>query len=123
MTEEKSTKPDSKARFASLPARLKVFVPAVILLALAAAGLCMLVAVKTFVFSPALFTLWYSVVAGPFSALWILPEQSEWASMGAVNLTLLFAHPIWPSRATAILTILAFASWLFWGMAVSFSGV
>jgi len=123
MTEEKSTKPESKALLASLPARLRVFVPALFLLVFAASGLCILVAVKMFVFSPALFTLWYSILAGPFSALWIFPEQEAWSTIGAVNFALLFAHPIWPSRATVVLTYLAFASWLLWGMAVSFSGV
>jgi len=123
MTEEKSTKPESKVLLASLPARLRVFVPALILLVIAATGLCILVAVKMFVLSPALFTLWYSILAGPFSVLWIFPEQSTWSTIGAVNVALLFAHPIWPSRATMVLTSLAFASWLFWGMAVSFSGV
>jgi hypothetical protein len=123
MEANKTTVSRGEALIALLPARSKVFVPALILLVFAATGLCVLVAVKMFVLSPALFLLWYSILAGPFSALWILPLQPGWATIGAVNLTLLFAHPIWPSRATAILTIVAFASWLFWGMAVSFSSV
>ena len=123
MTDEGTTRPGHAAPRAMLPIRLRVFVPAMVLLVLAAAGLCLLVAVKTRSLSPELLTLWYSVMAGPFSARWILPGQSDWTALGAINLAVLFAHPVWPRGATAALTVLAFASWFFWGMAVSFSGV
>jgi len=59
-------------------------------------------------------------LAGPFSALWIIPEQPNWLTLALINLAALFAHPLWPNRVTATLTFLALASWLFWGMAVSF---
>ena len=123
MTEDKTASSRLSALYSSLPTRLRVFVPAAVFLVLAATGLCLLVAMKTFTFSSDLFSLWYSVLAGPFSALWILPEQPNWVTIGVVNLVVMFAHPIWPNRITAKLTFLAFASWLFWGAAVSFSGV
>jgi hypothetical protein len=107
--------------YASLPARWRVLALALILLVLAATGLCILVAMKTFI-SPALFSLWCSILAGPFSALWIFPENPK-VTFSVINLALLFAHPVWPNRLTATLTFLAFASWLFWGMAISLSGV
>jgi len=120
MTEDK-TKPSQLGFIhSSLPKRLRVFVLAAIFLVLATTGLCMLVAIKTFTFSSDLFSLWYSILAGPFSALWILPEEPNWVTIGLVNLLALFAHPIWPNRITMTLTFLAFASWLFWGMAVAF---
>lgn len=120
MTEDKTTTLKLAAPHSSLPTRLRVFVLAAVFLVLAATGLCMLVAIKTFTFSSDLFSLWYSILAGPFSALWILPEEPNWVTIGLVNLLALFAHPIWPNRITMTLTFLAFASWLFWGMAVAF---
>jgi hypothetical protein len=106
---------------ASVSARWRLFAGALLLVVLSASGLCVLVAIKTFI-SPALFSLWGSIVAGPFSALWIFPENPN-LTFSLINLTLLFAHPVWPNRITATLTCLAFASWLFWGMAISLSGV
>ena len=106
-----------------LPARFQVFAQSVFFLVLAAAGLCVIVALKTFNFSAQLALLWACILAGPFSALWVLPEQTDWPLIGAVNLVMLFAHPSWPNRITRILTFLAFGSWLFWGVAISFSGV
>ena len=121
MTENKTTPANVMGLYASFPKRLRVFALALILLVLSATGLCILVAMKTLI-SPALFSLWCSILAGPFSALWIFPENPN-VSFSVINLALLFAHPIWPNRITATITFLAFASWLFWGMAVSFSGV
>jgi len=105
---------------ASLPPRWRVFAVAVLLLMFSATGICILVAMKTFI-SPALFWLWCSMVAGPFSAIWIFPENPN-VTYSLINLLLLFAHPVWPNRMTASLTCLAFASWLFWGVAISLSG-
>jgi hypothetical protein len=102
---------------------LRVFPLGLLLLVLGATGLTMLVALKTLVFHPDLFVLWYSIMAEPFAALWVLPEQSGWLSIGVINLAASFAHPAWPNRVTAILTLLAFAGWLFWGMAISCSHV
>ncbi len=123
MTEEKNTTPRLAALYAAFPQRLRVFTLALALLVLSATALCILVAMKTRALHPELFSLWYSILAGPLSALWILPEQSNWLTVGFVNLVALFAHPLWPNRLTAAVSFLAFASWLFWGMAVSFSGV
>jgi hypothetical protein len=125
MTENKTPPPKVMGLYASLPARLRVFALALILLVLSATGLCLLAALKTSI-SPALFSLWCSILAGPFSSLWIFPDSSDVifnVTYSVINLALLFAHPIWPNRITATLTFLAFASWLFWGMAISFSGV
>ena len=121
MTENKNTPSKEMGVYASIPPRLRVFALALILLVLSATGLCILVALKTFVFS-ALISLWCYILAGPFSALWIFPENPN-VTFSFINFALLFAHPAWPNRITATLTILAFASWLFWGMAISFSGV
>jgi hypothetical protein len=121
MTENKFQPSKVMGFYASLPVRLRVFTLALILLVLSATGLCIMAAMKTFIFH-ALFSLWYSILAGPFSALWIFPENPN-VTFSFINLTLLFAHPIWPNRITATLTFLAFASWLFWGMVISFSGV
>lgn len=121
MTESKIPPPKGIGLYASWPARLRVFALALTLLVLLATGLCILIALKTSI-SPALFSLWCSILAGPFSALWIFPENPN-VTFSVINLALLFAHPIWPNRITAALTFLAFASWLFWGMAISLSGV
>ena len=121
LTENKIPPPKVVRFYASLPARLRVFALAVSLVVLMATGLCLLVAIKTFI-SPALLSLWCSILAGPFSALWVFPTKPN-LTYSFVNLALLFAHPIWPNRITATLTFLAFASWLFWGLAISMSGV
>ena len=121
MTENKIPPPKVMGLYASLPARLRVFALALILLVLSATGLCILVALKLFIVT-GLFSLWCSILAGPFSALWMFPTNPN-VTFSFINLALLFAHPIWPNRITATLTFLAFASWLFWGMAISFSGV
>ncbi|MFM1768261.1 MAG: hypothetical protein RJA22_790 [Verrucomicrobiota bacterium] len=122
MTQNKPTTPKVIGLYASLPARLRVFAVALISLVFSATGLCILVATKTFIISPALFFLWCSVLAGPFSALWVFPENPN-LTFSFINLALLFAHPVWPNRIMATLTFLAFASWLLWGMAISLSGV
>lgn len=121
MTANKTPPPTVTGFYAACPPRMRVFALALILLVLSATALCILAAVKTSI-SPALFYLWCSILAGPFSALWVFPENPS-VTFSLINLALLFAHPIWPNRITAALTFLAFASWLFWGMVVSFSGV
>lgn len=121
LTDNKIPPPKPLGLYASLPARLRVLALALSLAVLSATGLCILVAVKTFI-SPALLSLWCSILAGPFSALWIFPKNPN-LTFSFMNLALLFAHPIWPNRITAALTFLAFASWLLWGMAISMSGV
>jgi len=103
-----------------LPARFQVFAQSAFFLVLAAAGLCVIVALKTFNFSVQLALLWAYILAGPFSALWTLPEQTDWPLIGVVNLVMLFAHPAWPSRITSIITFLAFGSWFFLGCAIAF---
>jgi hypothetical protein len=116
------TPPSSMNRFyTALPVRLQVFAPALTFVVLAATGLCILAGLQTLMFQE-LFSLWCSILAGPFSALWFFPENPN-LTYSFSNLALLFAHPIWPNRFTAIVTGLAFAAWLFWGMAISFSGV
>jgi hypothetical protein len=121
MTESMPESLQAPESHTSASTRWRLFAGALLLVVLSATGLCMLVAMKT-VISLDLFTLWGSIVAGPFSALWTFPENPN-VTFSLINLTLLFAHPIWPNRFTATLTCLAFASWLFWGMAVSLSGV
>ena len=93
MADDATMTPGLTARYASWPARLRVFVVALILLVLGATGLCVLVAMKTFTLSPALFALWYSILAGPFSAIWILPEQANWTTIGMVNLVAAVCSP------------------------------
>lgn len=115
--------PRSRRPWKRLPRRLQVFVPALVVLLLAATGLTLLVALKTFVFSPALLVFWGSVLSGPFAGLWVLPQQAGWVWIGAVNLLLMFAHPVRPHLSSAITTLVGFALWFFCGMAVSFSPI
>jgi hypothetical protein len=121
MTEAKPESLQAPESHASVSTRWRLFAGALLLVMLSASGLCTLVAMKTFI-SPELFWLWCSMVAGPFSAIWIFPENPN-VTFSLINLLLLFAHPVWPNRITASLTCLAFASWLLWGVAISLSGV
>ena len=67
---------------------------------------------------PELGKLWLLMLCGPFAGLTDPSDPSQWTTIGAINLLFIFAHPIWPNRITAVITLLAFAPWLFWGFAV-----
>jgi len=108
------------ALYSSLPARWRVFVFSAVSLVVIATGLCMLVAIKASTLSLELYSLWCSILLGPFAAISILPNEPNGLIIGLVNLFALFAHPIWPNRITMLLTFFASVSWLFSGMAITF---
>ena len=123
MTSEANTEHTPDKPIAWLPRRLQILLTGVVLLVLSSTGLCVLAALKTMNFTPEWFSYWLLMLAGPFAGLTDPSDTSPWVAMGAINLLFILAHPIWPNRFTAALTLLAFASWLFWGLAVTFSGV
>lgn len=110
-------------RFSYLPARLQIISLAVALILLGATALTLLVVLKTLVFRLDLLSgFWSQVVAGPFAGIWVFPEQAL-PALAFINLAALFAHPIWPNRFTAAITLLATAIWMFFGMAIACSPV
>ena len=123
MTSENNTDPTPIRLLSCIPRRLHVLLIGVVLLVLSSAALCVLAALKTMNFTPEWLSYWLLMLTGPFAGLIDPSDSSPWATIGAINLLFIFAHPIWPNRITAVVTLLAFASWLFWGLAVAFSGV
>lgn len=73
--------------------------------------------------------MWLSVMSGPL-ACWIefagdfTPAEKAFYTALALILALgILCHPLWPGRATAVVTILASTMWFVWGVALTCIGV
>lgn len=108
---------------AKLPRRLRVIVPGTVCMVAVAVLACLALALRLMIVAPELFIVAGDVLVGPFAGMREHPGDNAWLVIAFLNTAALLAHPVWPNRGTAAITIVAMAAWLFWGAAVAFSGV
>lgn len=107
-----------RAQIEWLPERLRVFVPSATCAVLVIAAFCLSLILRNFSVSWELVYFFCSVLAGPFAGIWMMPQDRVTAIvLGIVNLGGMLTHPLWPNLATSIITYIAFAIWLFFGLA------
>jgi hypothetical protein len=108
---------------AKLPRRLRVIGPGVVAMIVVTVLGCLAVALRLMTFAPELLVLAGTILTGPVAGMLAQPGDSAWLVIVGLNASAILAHPAWPNRGTAAVTMLAMASWLFWGSAVAFSSV